>query len=345
MAGLHVSRPRRIVRAAPAVLVVLPVPQCVKGLLPSGSRDIQALAGLKIAARRQDMHVDTPARFAVLDRCPGVAVRFEARPGGFLELVHHAADLRIARVVLRCPGDDPRRVLVLELQPIGHGGHLVRIAPQHFDFFRVLLRVPVLILVLILFGGEVLLAGEVVRRCRSRPGSASEKLDHHRGSPSTANVSSARSMATRCAVTSITSAFSLWVFAQRAIWFRFEPIRASSRVRSRSSSACATVQVRTLPIDRRTRSESDNPTEWALACHSDRSASLARIFTQTSRRALMMLLSLPPKMGVEGGQAPSPSPCRGSREAWPQRVGWLLCSTYTCAKVSFGDERLLNSIQ
>ena len=102
MAGLHVSRPRRIVRTAPAVLVVLPVPQCVKRLLPSRSRDIQALAGLKIAARRQDMHVDTPARFAVLDRCPGVAVRFEARPGGFLELVHHSADLRIARVVLRC---------------------------------------------------------------------------------------------------------------------------------------------------------------------------------------------------------------------------------------------------
>ena len=70
MAGLHVPRPLRIVRTAPAVLVVLPVPQCVKRLLPSGSRDIQALAGLKIAARCHDMHVDTPARFAVLDRCP-----------------------------------------------------------------------------------------------------------------------------------------------------------------------------------------------------------------------------------------------------------------------------------
>ena len=104
----------------------------------------------------------------------------------------------------------------------------MRIAPQHFDFFRVLLRVPVLILVLILFGGEVLLAGEVVRCRRCRPGSASEKLDHHRGSPSTVKVSSARSMATRCAATSSASAFSLWILAQRAIWFRFEPIRASS---------------------------------------------------------------------------------------------------------------------
>ena len=198
MAGLHVPRPLRIVRAAPAVFVVLPVPQRVKRLLPSRSRDIQALAGLKIATRRQDMHMHTPARFAVLDRRPGVAVRFEARPGGFLELVHHTANLRIARFVLRCPGDHARRVLVLELKRIGHRGHLVRMAPQHFDFFRVLLRVPVLILVL--FGGKVLLAGEVVRRCHSRSGSASEKLDHHRGSPSTVNVSSARSMAARCAI-------------------------------------------------------------------------------------------------------------------------------------------------
>ena len=246
----------------------------------------------------------TPARFAVLDRCPGVAVRFEARPGGFLELVHHSADLRIARFVLRCPGDDARRVLVLELKRIGHVGHLVRIAPQHFDFFRVLLRVPVLILVMLLFGGEGLLASEVVCRRRSRPGSASEKLDHHRDSPRTVKVSSARSMATRCATTSSASAFSLWVLAQRAIWFRFDPIRASSRVRSRSRSVCATVQVRTRPTDRRTRSESDNPTERALACHSARSASLARIFTQTSRPAPMMLLSPTSRMGVEGGKPP-----------------------------------------
>ena len=108
------------------------------------------------------MHVNTLARFAVLDRCPGVAVRFQSRPGGFLELVHHTANLRIARVVLRCPGNNARRVLVLELKPIGHGGHLVRMAPQHFDFFRVLFRFWVLIVIVC---GEWL-AGEVVRRRR-----------------------------------------------------------------------------------------------------------------------------------------------------------------------------------
>ena len=59
-----------------------------------------------------------------------------------------------------------------------------------------------------------------------------------------AKVSNARSIATRCAITSTTSAFPLWVLAQQAIWFRFEPIRASSRVRSRSTLAAAAVQAR-----------------------------------------------------------------------------------------------------
>ena len=36
-------------------------------------------------------------------------------------------------------------------------------------------------------------------------------------------------MATRCVTTSSVSAFSLWILAQRAIWFRFEPIRARQR--------------------------------------------------------------------------------------------------------------------
>ena len=200
MTRLHVPRPLRIVRSAPAVLVVLPVPQRVKRLLPAGSRDIQTLAGLHVAPRCQDMHVDTPVRFAVLDRRPGVAVRLKSGPGGLLELVHHPAYLRIARVILRCPGDHARRVLVLELQPISHRGHLVGIAPQHGDSFRVLLRV--------LLGGS--LTSEVIRRSSRGPGPASEKLDHHGSrSPSTVRASSARSMAVRCATTSSASAASL----------------------------------------------------------------------------------------------------------------------------------------
>ncbi len=153
------------------------------------------------------MHVDTPVRFAVLDRRPGVAVRLKSGPGGLLEFVHHPACLRIARVVLRGPGDDPRRVLVLELKPISHGSHLVGIAPQHGDFVRVLFRV--------LFGGFLRiwlgrsLTGEVIHRSRRPPGPAGQKLDHHGSrSPSTVSVSSARSMAARCATTSSASAAS-----------------------------------------------------------------------------------------------------------------------------------------
>ena len=40
----------------------------------------------------------------------------------------------------------PDVYLLLELKRIGHGGHLVRMAPQNFDFFRVLFLILVLIL-------------------------------------------------------------------------------------------------------------------------------------------------------------------------------------------------------
>ena len=82
------------------------------------------------------------------------------------------------------------------------------------------------------------------------------------------------------ATISTASAFALKVLAQRAIWFRFAPIRASSRVRSRSTSACATVQGRT-------RSDSVNPAERAFACHSARSASLAEHQRPESRQGII----------------------------------------------------------
>ena len=110
---------------------------------------------------------------------------------------------------------------------------------------------------------------------------------------------------------------------RRAIWFRAAPSRASSRVCSRSTSACATVQVRTRLTDRRTRSDSVSPAERAFACHSARSASLARIFTHTSRPAPLMCRC---RWGGLRGHSPR-QPLPGTREAWPQRVGWLTCLT------------------
>ena len=133
MARLHLPRTRRIVRPAPAVLLVLPVPQRVKRPLPPRSRDIQALAALQIAARRQHMHVHPAPRAAVLHRRPAVAVRFQSRPGRLLELLQHLVDLRLARLILRRPGDDSGSVLVLELQRVGYRGHVIRIATQNLD--------------------------------------------------------------------------------------------------------------------------------------------------------------------------------------------------------------------
>ena len=112
-------------------------------------------------------------------------------------------------------------------------------------------------------------------RNTARAATAREKLDVHRdwGLPTEASARIARS--------------SSWVLAQRAIWLRLLPMRASSRVRSRSTSACATVQVRTRPTDRRTRSDSVKPATRALACHSARSASLAEHQRPESRQGIV----------------------------------------------------------
>ena len=61
VAGLLRPRTRRVVRPAPAVLVVEGVAQRVEGLLPAGRRDVQALARLQIAPGREDVHVDAAA--------------------------------------------------------------------------------------------------------------------------------------------------------------------------------------------------------------------------------------------------------------------------------------------
>ena len=127
---LH-PRPRRIVRPAPGVLYVAGFHQRAIRLLPARRRDVQALARLQITPRRDNMHMNAAALLAVPHRRPGVAIRCQPGPGGVLELVNHPVDLRVARLVLRGPGDHGRRVPVLELQRVGHRRHLVRIAAQH----------------------------------------------------------------------------------------------------------------------------------------------------------------------------------------------------------------------
>ena len=105
---------------------------------------------------------------AVLDRRPAVAVLFQPRPGGLLELIQYPTDLLVARLILRRPGDQPRGVAVLELQRVGHRSNLLRVAPQDRD-------------VLPLLPCPVGLAGQVVGRYRSQAAAARQKLNHHRG--------------------------------------------------------------------------------------------------------------------------------------------------------------------
>ena len=167
---LLLPRTRRIVRPAPGVLDVAGFHQRAIRLLPARRRDVQALARLQVTPRRHNMHVNAAARLAVPNRRPGVAVRRQTGPGRVLELVQHPVDFPVARLVFRRPGDHGRRVLLLELQRVGHRRHLLRIAAQHRHLG------PLLAL-------AVQLAREVLGRRRRRPRPARDELNQHRPRP------------------------------------------------------------------------------------------------------------------------------------------------------------------
>ena len=168
VAGLLHPGPCRIVRTAPTVFGVEGVAERIERLPPSRRGDVEAPPRIEIAARGQDMDVSATAALAVQHRRPGVAVELQARPGRLLEGVQNRADLFVGRFILRRPRDHAGGVLVLEGKHIGHGGHLMRISPQHFD---VLARLP----------GRVPLPEQVVGRVPRRAGPAGEKLNVHRG--------------------------------------------------------------------------------------------------------------------------------------------------------------------
>ena len=167
VSGLLHPGPRRIVGPAPAVFGVDGVAQRTEGLLPAGRRDVEAPAGLQVAARGQDMHVSAAAALAMQHGRPGVAVGLQPRPGCPLELIQNLADLVVGRSVLRRPGDYARCVLVLERQRVRHGGHLVGISPEDLDAFA---RLP----------GRVPPTEKVVGRRTGRAGPAGQELNEHR---------------------------------------------------------------------------------------------------------------------------------------------------------------------
>ena len=150
------------------MFVVECVPEGTEGLLPARRRDVEAAAGLQVAARGEDMDVSAAAALAVQHSRPGVAVGFEPGPGRLLEAIQNRADLLVGRLVLRRPRDHAGGVPVLELKRVGHVGHFVRIPAQDLDAFA---RLP----------GRVPLPEEVLGRSARRSGPVREKLKVHRG--------------------------------------------------------------------------------------------------------------------------------------------------------------------
>ena len=168
VSGLLHPGPRRIVGSAPALLGVEGVAERVERVAPARWRDVEAPAGLEVAARGEDMDVSAAAALAVQHGRPGVAVGFEPGPGRLLEFVEYGFDLGVGRGVVRCPGDHPGGVPVLERQRVGHRSHLMGISPEDLNTLAPL-------------SGPVPLPEEVVRRRLGRAAAAREELNVHRG--------------------------------------------------------------------------------------------------------------------------------------------------------------------
>ena len=166
VSGLLDPRPGRIVRTAPAVLVVEGVPERIERAAPARRGNVEAPPGLKVASRGQNVNVGTAALLPVEHRRPCVAVGFEPGPGRLLEGVQNLVDLFVGRLVLRCPRDHAGGVPVLEPQSVRHRRHPVRIAPKDLDAFARL-------------SGGVPLAEEVRGRGPRRSGSARQELNVH----------------------------------------------------------------------------------------------------------------------------------------------------------------------
>ena len=256
-------RPRRVIRAAPAVVEVARLDERAIGLLPARRRDVETLPRLQVAPRGEHMHVHAAVGVAVPHRRPGVAIRIQPGPGGLLERVEHPVDCLVARLVLDSPGDHARRVFVVERQRVGRRGHLVWVPTQHRHV------VPHLAL-------AVQLAREVVNRGLDRARAAGKELNQHRPRPARA----------------IAPARARWLPGGRGprrplgrpggcapsarSWFRFEPMRAICRVRSRSTARAGAVQVCVRAMAWRSSADSDTPAAAALACQAASSSALTR---------------------------------------------------------------------
>ena len=114
MAELDVLRACGIVRPGPVVFDVVDIAQWIERVLPAGRCNVEGLACFEVHPCGQDMDMDPAAFLFVSDRAPGIAVRFQTRPGQALEVVQHLIDICLAGIIVRCPGNQPGRGAVLE---------------------------------------------------------------------------------------------------------------------------------------------------------------------------------------------------------------------------------------
>ena len=204
----------RVVRSGPVFPVIVQVAEHVKVFLPTGGQGLNALP-LESSTRGMTKCIMV-ARMAVLYPKDIALIRFQARKGHLLKVIHDALFLFRRYRVIWMPGEYPGSEFPFGVQRINKGASDFHIPAQHFRRQLVPAR--------------IIRAHKVVRGAVTAALAVWEDFHIHGGfsSAGCGGVSlNTRSKLTRAASTSIVSARLLWMFTHRASWFKFAPMRAS----------------------------------------------------------------------------------------------------------------------
>ncbi len=130
---LNEMLPGGIIRPGPSMPGVVHVADGIKCLLPSGRREVEALAGRQINASGEDVDVTSTISLTMQDGRIGGAIFADSSKCHALEVIQDCIDLCIGRRVVLMECDHARHIAMLEFQTVGNNTDLNRIATQHLN--------------------------------------------------------------------------------------------------------------------------------------------------------------------------------------------------------------------
>ena len=125
-AWLHITRPRRVVRSRPALFLIPVITPRIKRLLPSGRRNIQAVAGQKINPCDNDMKMVIMPNNAI-----SVFIGIQASKRNALKVRNKLLHFLIRTGIIGMQRNHAGCISVNELKRVNQPAQLIRVAAQY----------------------------------------------------------------------------------------------------------------------------------------------------------------------------------------------------------------------